>query len=86
MSDRSYSTEDVAKLKKLFTEGLRVMREMEDLREGLKDTVRSSAEEMDIKPAVLTKAIKIAHKSNLNEERRGFDELEEILEITGHTL
>jgi DNA-binding MarR family transcriptional regulator len=86
MSDRSYSTEDVAKLKKLFTEGLRVMREMEDLREGLKDTVKSIAEEMDIKPAVLTKAIKIAHKSNLNEERRGFDELEEILEITGHTL
>ncbi len=86
MSDRSYSTEDVAKLKKLFTEGLRVMREMEDLREGLKDTVKSIAEEMDIKPAVLTKAIKIAHKSNLSEERRGFDELEEILEITGHTL
>ena len=86
MSDRSYSTEDVAKLKKLFTEGLRVMREMEDLREGLKDTVKSIAEEMDIKPAVLTKAIKIAHKSNLNEERRGFDELEETLEITGHTL
>ena len=54
MSDRSYSTEDVAKLKKLFTEGLRVMREMEDLREGLKDTVKSIAEEMDIKPAVLT--------------------------------
>lgn len=86
MSDRSFSTEDILKLKKLFTEGIRVLRETEDLREGLKDTVKSIAEEMDIKPAVLNKAIKVAHKSTLQDEKEGFDELEEILEVAGYNL
>lgn len=86
MSDKHFSQEDVLKLKKLFTEGIRVLRETEDLREGLKDTVKSIAEEMDIKPAVLNKAIKVAHKSTLQVEKEGFDELEEILEVAGYTL
>ena len=43
MPGRSFNSEDIAKLKKLFNEGMRVMREMEDLREGLKDTVKSIA-------------------------------------------
>jgi len=86
MTDRTYSTDDVNKLKKLFTEGMRVMREMEDLKEGLKDTVNAIAEEMDLKPAILSKAMRIAHKNSLQDEQRGFAELEEILEITGHTL
>ena len=86
MTDRTYSTDDVNKLKKLFTEGMRVMREMEDLKEGLKDTVNAIAEEMDLKPAILSKAMRIAHKNSLQDEQRGFAEPEEILEITGHTL
>jgi hypothetical protein len=86
MTDRTYSTDDVNKLKKLFTEGMRVMREMEDLKEGLKDTVTAIAEEMDLKPATLSKAMRIAHKNSLQDEQHAFAELEEILEITGHTL
>ena len=44
------------------------------------------AEEMGIKPAVLNKAIKIAHKAKFGEERDKFDELETILEAVGKTL
>lgn len=86
MPGRSFNSEDIAKLKRLFTEGMRVMREMEDLKEGLKDTVTAIAEEMDLKPATLSKAMRIAHKNSLQDEQHAFAELEEILEITGHTL
>ncbi len=86
MPGRSFNSEDIAKLKKLFNEGMRVMREMEDLREGLKDTVKSIAEEMDMKPAVLNKALKIAHKNALKDEQEAFTEVEEVLEASGFTL
>jgi len=86
MPGRSFNSEDIAKLKKLFNEGMRVMREMEDLREGLKDTVKSIAEEMDMKPAVLNKALKIAHKNALRDEQEAFSEVEEVLEASGFTL
>ena len=86
MPGRSFNSEDIAKLKKLFNEGMRVMREMEDLREGLKDTVKSIAEEMDMKPAVLNKALKIAHKNALKDEQEAFNEVEEVLEASGYTL
>ena len=86
MPGRTFSSEDIAKLKKLFNEGSRVLREMEDLKEGLKETVKAIAEEMDMKPATLNKALRIAHKNALGQERTAFDELEEVLEAAGHTL
>lgn len=86
MPSRSFNSEDIAKLKKLFNEGSRVLREMEDLREGLKETVKAIAEEMDMKPAVLNKALKIAHKNALQQEQSAFAELEEVLEAAGLTL
>jgi len=86
MPSRSFNSEDIAKLKKLFNEGSRVLREMEDLREGLKETVKAIAEEMDMKPATLNKALKIAHKNALQQEQSAFAELEEVLEAAGLTL
>ena len=38
------------------------------------------AEELDIKPTVLNKAIKIAYKNSLSEERDAFDDMEMILD------
>ena len=51
-----------------------------DLRAGLRDTVKHIAEELDIKPTVLNKAIKIAYKNSLSEERDAFDDIEMILD------
>jgi hypothetical protein len=83
---RSYSTADINKLKELFNDGMSTMRKIEDLREGLKEAVKAIAEEMEMKPAVLSKALKIAHKNTLQDEKSSFGELEEILEMTGHSL
>lgn len=84
--NRTFNAEEVARLKKLIEEGMQVTYEIDTLKEGLRDTVKAIAEEMDIKPATLNKAIKVAHKASLGDERDKFDELETILEAVGKTL
>ena len=84
--NRSFNEEERARLKRLIDEGSQVLYETDALKEGLSDTVKASAEEMDLKAATLNKAIKIAHKAKFSEERDKFDELETILEAVGKTL
>jgi len=81
-----YSSEQKAKLNQVINEGMQVMREVEDLNAGLNDTVKAVAESMDIKPAVLKKAIRIAHKSKLGEVNQDHEETVHILETVGKTL
>ena len=64
MGGRSYGAEEKAKLERLISEGSTVLREVEDLQEGLKETVKAVAEELQIKPSVINRAIKIAHKGD----------------------
>ena len=84
--NRSFNGEEQARLKRLIEEGCQVTYEIETLKEGLRDTVKAIAEEMDLKPAVLNKAIRIAHKASFQDEYDNFDELETILETVGRTL
>ena len=77
-----FSESDVNKLKNLVREGIKVTEELSS-QEGLRDTVKAVAEEIGVKPAVLNKAIRIAHKAELEKEREDFDELESILQVTG---
>jgi transposase-like protein len=81
-----YSAEQKAKLTQLVNEGMRVMQEVEDLNAGLSDTVKAVAEEMELKPGLLKKAIRIAHKANLGETNNDHEELNTILETVGKTL
>lgn len=84
--NRTFNQEEKARLKKLIDEGMQVTYEVETLKEGLRETVKAIAEEMDLKPGVLNKAIRIAHKASFQEEYDKFDELETILETVGRTL
>jgi len=86
MSSRMFSAEQKAKLNQIFNEGISVLTEIEDLIGGLNDTIKAVAEEMEIKPAILKKAIKIAHKSKLGDENADHEELNTILETVGRTL
>ena len=61
--DKVYE-EEKARLKKLIDEGMQVTYEVETLKEGLRETVKAVAQELDIKPALINKAIKIAHKQD----------------------
>ncbi len=77
-----YGPEEKAKLERLINEGSNVLREVEDLNEGLKETVKAVAEELQIKPSIINKAIKIAHKDSWNNHLEEWEEIEGILGIT----
>ena len=83
MSDRTYGIEEKDKLERLVNEGANVLQEIEDLNTGLKDTVKSVAEELDIKPSLINKAIKIAQKGNWAEHADAFDDLETLVATVG---
>lgn len=86
MSSRMFSTEQKSKLTQLVNEGIQVMQEVEDLNAGLSDTIKAVAEELEIKPAILKKAIKIAQKSKFTDTNADHEELTDILETVGRTL
>ena len=83
MSTRIYGPEEKSKLERLINEGSTVLREIEDLKEGLKETVKAVAEELDIKPSIINKAISIAHKDTWKEQEQAWNDIEMILGVTG---
>lgn len=82
-NSKSFKGEDIARLKQLIAEGTQVMQEIEDLRTGLNETIKAIAEEIEVKPSQLQKAIKVAHKNSISEEREKLDEIEDILDAAG---
>ena len=86
MSARMFGSEQKAKLTQLINEGMQVMQEVEDLNAGLNDTIKAIAEEIEIKPAILKKAIRIAHKAELGKANADHEELNTLLESVGKTL
>ena len=82
MSGRSYGAEEKAKLERLINEGSTVLREIEDLSVGLKETVKAVAEDLQIKPSIINRAIKIAHKGDWSAHNEDWAEIEAILDIT----
>ncbi len=86
MSDRAFSTEQKIKLTAVINEGMQVMHEVETLNAGLTDTIKAVAEEMDIKPGILKKAIRLAHKAEFGREQQDHELLETILTTVGRTL
>ena len=86
MASKIFSSEQKAKLTQLVNEGIAVLQEVEDLSTGLNDTVKAVAEELQIKPSILKKAIKIAQKSKFSETNQDHETVTDILETVGRTL
>jgi hypothetical protein len=86
METKTFSAEQKLKLTQIINEGMQVMHEVETLNEGLSDTVKAVAEELEIKPAVLKKAIRLAHKASFGQEQQDHELLETILTTVGKTL
>ena len=80
---------DKTKIQHLINSGIDVMREVATLKEGLKDTVTAVAEELDIKPAVLSKAIRMAYKASaknqnvIEDAQEELDVMEQLLAAAG---
>ena len=82
---QTFSPDQKKKLEMLFKEGISVMSEVEVLNEGLADTIKAIAEEFEIKPAVLKKAVRVAYKVNFQQASDDYDLLETILVTVGRT-
>ena len=78
---KTLNTEEQAKVKHVIESGIKVKQEVKDQSEGLRDTVKAVAEELEIKPALLTKAISVAFKESLDAEKQDIEELEELLAV-----
>ena len=88
MSDynRSFNGDAKIKLTQLINEGMATMHEIDTLQGGLNDTIKAVAEELEIKPSILKKAVRTAFKASLGQTNKDHDELNTILETVGKTL
>ena len=79
---RNFNEEERNKLKTLIKEAIGIQMEVETLTGGLNDTVKAIAEEMQIKPNVLKRAIKMAYSKDFDRVRDDIDLVESILSAT----
>ena len=86
MDTKSFNGDAKIKLTQIINEGMAVMHEIDTLQGGLTDTIKDIAEELEIKPAVLKKAIRVAHKAEFGKTKQDQELLETILETVGKTL
>ena len=83
MAVRNFNDEEKQKLIQIISQGSQVLGEVDDLKSGLRDTVKSIAEELELKPALINKAISIAHKGNYQNISDDMDTLDSILTAAG---
>ena len=82
---KAFGDPEKIKIKQIVSEGMTVMQEIADLTEGLNDTIKAVAEELEVKPSVIKKAIRIAQKDQWDQVYKEFDDLETIVDISGHS-
>jgi hypothetical protein len=86
MAAKYFNPEQVNKLKQVFNESIIVKSEVELLTTANNETIKAIAEELEIKPSILKKAIRIAHKSKLTDTNADHEQLNDILETVGRTI
>jgi transposase-like protein len=83
LENRAWSAEEKARITSVLEEGANILTDIEALRDGLKDTVSSIAEDYEIPKRVLNKAIRSYHKHSIAEDREQVSSVEEILTVAG---
>jgi predicted regulator of amino acid metabolism with ACT domain len=82
---KAFGAPEQAKIKQIVAEGMTVMQEIQDLTEGLNETIKAVAEELEVKPSVIKKAIRVSMKDQWDQVWKEFDDLETIVDISGHS-
>ena len=83
MAVKNFNDDEKQKLIQIISQGSQVLGEVDDLKSGLRDTVKSIAEELELKPALINKAISIAHKGNYQNISDDMDTLDSIMTAAG---
>lgn len=77
------SPENIARLKQIVADGVDIYRECDDLKEGLRDTIKAISEELDVKPALLTKLIRTCQKNKMKDIQEDNETLDELYKAAG---
>ena len=83
---KAVTPDQKAKLKNVIEQGIIVLQDVQDMREGLKDTVDKVAEELEIKPAIVNRAIRVAFKRNLSDQKNEMSDVEDVLVTAGYKV
>ncbi len=83
MSIESISSEDNVKLRHVIDTGVKMTQEIATIREGLRDTIKAVAVELNVEAKDIRKAIRSAVKENFDEEKAQIENIELILSLVG---
>ena len=78
-----FNGDEKQKLTNVIRSGMQTMHEIKSLRDGLNDTVKALGEELELKPAIIRRAIKTAFKNEWDKEEDEHIQLENVLIATG---
>lgn len=79
MSLETLSTDETTKIKQTIAAGEQVLEEISELKESMAEYVKGLSEELDVKPAVINKAIRLSFKQR--QENAIQDAQEEMSEV-----
>lgn len=77
------SAEDQRKVRDFTDAGMKILQEVADWRESLKDKAKDLAEHLDIKPAQLMKHLRTQFKASLEQDKEEMEIIETLGQISG---
>ena len=83
MAVKNFNDSEKQKLIQIISQGSQVLGEVDDLRTGLRDTVKSLSQELEIKSSLINKAIAIVHKGSYQNLSDDMDTLDSIFTAAG---
>lgn len=81
--ESNLTAEDSKKLKRVVDEGVALTQRIKDERESFRDLVKVVAEELNLKPKEINRAIRAAFNASLEADKEELNRVEEILAATG---
>ena len=87
MSLDTITPDETAKIKQTLAAGEQVLEEIDELKESMAEYVKGLAEELDVKPAIINKAIRLSYKQRkenaIQDAQQEMTEVEIILHAAG---
>jgi hypothetical protein len=80
----SVSPDDRKKFATFMEGGLKILQEIDNLKDDLKDVTKALAEEFGLAPTKLSTALRTVFKNSLADKKEEMDIVEEIIQHSGH--
>lgn len=85
LSTINLTPEQRQKLDYLMKHGATELDKIKQIRENLNEDIKAFAEEIDVKPKHVRKAVRIAHNANFQDHQEDYDVVQTLLEATGRS-